>query len=162
MLGVCYVFFVFKGTYNQYNGGIIINSEAGVSSTFLAFDLEGKYNFCELYNINTEWFNLEREDALVCYAAFGLGYTLRNTNKVGGVVTLNTGIGMNAMVYKNWGLNLEAMGKFGLEEIWSTPANYLHYSFGVIYKFDTKSTWHNGGSKSKRRKSGDNQSRIKL
>ena len=145
--------FVFKGSYNQYNGGKIINSEAGVSSTFLAFDLESRYNFCELYDINSEWFNFTSE-VFDAYGAFGLGYTMRSTEKVGGASTFNFGIGLHTWVYGNWGLNMEAMGKLGINgNFWSTPANYTQYSFGVIYKLGNRKRLTGKGDKFSNRKS---------
>jgi len=127
--------FIFMGSYNKYSGAKIINSETGVTSTFMAFDLGAKYNFMNLYNINQEWFNFPH-DVFDIYSALSLGVTMRNTAKIGTAGTINVGFGMNAFIYKGWGINLDAQGKFGFTDgFWSTPANYTQYSFGIIKKF---------------------------
>lgn len=143
--------FIFMGAYNQYNGAKTINSEVGVSSTFLSFDLGAKYNYMALYNINEEWFNFSH-DVFDIYTSLTLGVTVRNTAKIGTIPTANLGFGMNAFIYNGWGINIDVQGKFGLFApggFYSTPANYTQYSFGIIKKIGGRNRLAGGTYKQK-------------
>ncbi len=127
--------FLFNFTYNSYKDRKLINGETHNATNFMAFDANTKYNFCELYDFN-KLFGLGEKKIFDIYATGGLGYTYRHTNRVKGVATLNLGFGLNVWVYKNWGIQLESMSKFALvSPFFKTPANYLQYTFGVVYKF---------------------------
>lgn len=139
--------FVFNGSYNRYQSKKVINGDLNQTTTFLAFDLGAKYNFSYLYNINQEWFNFD-SDVFDYYLAMGMGVTFRNTDQVGNSGTVNIGFGLNSFVYNNWGINLEAVGKFGLSgKFIQTAANYTQYSFGVIYKIRSSSRLHGGAKR---------------
>jgi hypothetical protein len=126
--------FVFNGSYNQYRNSKDVNNSFNQSSTFYALDLSAKYNFVALYDINAEWFNFAT-DVFDVYGTFGGGFTSRSTARVGNAGTMNLGIGVNAYVYGNWGINIDATSKFGFTDgFWDTPTNYRQYSIGVIYK----------------------------
>ena len=141
--------FVFLGAYNQYSDSKVINGEFhDEASTFLSFDLNAKYNFMHLYNVNTEWFGFET-DVFDIYGSFGGGFTHRSTNQVGNQGTVNLGVGMNAFVYKNWGFNIDATAKFAVQDFWHTAANYTHYSIGVLYKLKSSKRLYGGSSRNR-------------
>lgn len=130
----------FNFSYNNYVVGKLINSDipSTSSSNFMSFDLNAKYDFCALYNINEKWFNTEK-NVLDLYSTFGFGYTVRNISRVNNVGTLNIGFGTNIWIYNNWGLNLQSSAKFGLKAPFlTTPSNYLQHCFGVIHLFKTR------------------------
>jgi hypothetical protein len=122
-------------SYNRYKTGKLINGDELSPSGFFAVDASCKYNFCELYDFN-KLIGLGDNKVFDIFGTGGFGYTSRHTQTVQGVATLNLGFGMNAWVYENWGIQLQAQSKFGLcSPFFKTPANYLQYNFGVIYQF---------------------------
>lgn len=128
---------VFNGSFNQYKPSKLINdiNPHGTTSIFMAYDLNTKYDFTYLYDISDKWFG-SLEKIVDVYATSGFGFTYRNTAKVKSCATYNIGFGMTAILYQGWGINLEAMSKFGLKgPIYETPANYLQYTFGAVYRF---------------------------
>ena len=129
--------FVLKADFNQYKSVKLINSDVplNLSSSFFSTDLALKYNLCALFDINTKLFHFE-QDVFDIYTAGGFGYTYRNTPRVGSVGTFNLGFGMNSWIYEGFGINIEAMSKFGLTSpFFSTPSNYLQYNIGIVYMF---------------------------
>ncbi|MGZ3883744.1 MAG: hypothetical protein ACXVPD_05980, partial [Bacteroidia bacterium] len=106
----------------------------------MGFDLNAKYNFCDLYDFNQllgigDKSN-KRFDLL---AVHGWGYTYRSVSRGGNSATFNVGFGGNVWVYEGFGVQIQAISKFGLKgPIFKTPANYLDYSIGIIYKFKPK------------------------
>ena len=116
--------------------GKLVNSEYYSSGlNLLSFDLNAKYDFTYLYDINEKWLHKESK---VCdvYATGGFGFTYRNQNRVHGCATFNFGLGCTGIIYQNWGFNVEAMTKWGLvSPIIRTPANYIQYTVGAIYRF---------------------------
>lgn len=128
---------VFTASYNEYEGRKEINSGRRTveSSTVTAFDLSMKFDFNHLYDLNTNVFNFV-ENTLDCYMLLGFGYTMRDSVSayVGNAANANIGIGLNLIAYKNFGVNIEATGRFGLSDFWDTPANYTMYNFGLIYR----------------------------
>lgn len=127
----------FNFSYNHFKTGKLINNDIPftVTSDFLAFDLLAKYNFCELFDFNKIVFHSERK-ILDIYAASGFGYTIRNTARVKDAMTFNLGPGSNIWFTDRWGMNLQAMAKFGLKApLFKTPYNYLQYCLGIIYRF---------------------------
>lgn len=121
---------------NTYEKGKLVNGEKVTTSTtnFLSFDLNGKYNFCHLYDINTKLFHFEKQ-VFDIYATHGYGVTFRDHAKYGTVATANLGGGLNAWVLGDFGINIEAVGKFGIEKPFiKTGSNYTQYSFGIVYK----------------------------
>jgi hypothetical protein len=128
--------FEFQAAFNQYKVGKLINSDKPLTAPgiFLSFDINGKFNFCELYDFN-KLFGLGEKKIFDIYGIHGWGYTYRSTPRVGNAATFNIGFGFNAWVYENWGVQVQAMSKFGLDApLFRTPKNYLNYSFGVVYK----------------------------
>ncbi len=130
---------MFNFNFNQYKAGKLVNSDipSTSSSIFMSFDLNAKYNFSQLYDFSSKLFKLPPK-LLDVYMASGFGYTSRNTSRFKGAGTYNIGFGMTAIFYKGWGMNLEAMSKFGLAgpgPLFKTPTNYLQYNFGAVYRF---------------------------
>ena len=130
--------FGFHFTYNRYKVGKLINGDLLTSSNFFAFDANAKCSLWELYDINP-LMGLPEKSIFDIYCTGGIGFTIRNTSRVGPCATSNVGFGLNAFVYKGWGIQLEAMSKFGVASpFFKTPANYVQYTFGVVYKFKPK------------------------
>jgi hypothetical protein len=122
--------------YNHFRPGQVINSnEQRGASDFFCLDINGKYNFCSLFDLNAKWFKFNRE-VFVMYGVSGFGYTYRNTPRVKDATNLNVGFGADVWLSPRWGFNMQGMRKFGLKSpLLRTPYNYLQYSFGVIYRF---------------------------
>jgi OOP family OmpA-OmpF porin len=130
--------FGFHFSFNNYKGGKQINNDFVTSSFFYAFDANAKIHLWELYDINP-LIGLPAKSYLDIYGTGGIGFTIRNTKTVGPCATSNVGFGLNAHLYKGFGIQLEAMSKFGaVSPFYKTGANYLQYTFGVIYKFKPK------------------------
>jgi OOP family OmpA-OmpF porin len=126
---------VFNVQYNRYKDGKMVNGDIKTTGMNLSFDLNAKYDFTFLYDISTLWFKQASKVADV-YMTSGFGFTARNTARVHGVATYNIGFGATAIIYQGWGINLEAMSKFGLASpFFSTPSNYLQYTIGAVYRF---------------------------
>ncbi len=132
--------FGFQFTYNRYKAGKLINdfTPSTSSSNFFAFDANTKLHLWELYDLNP-LMGLPAKSYIDIYGTGGIGFTIRNTKTVGPCATSNIGFGLNAHIYKGFGIQLESMAKFGVvQPFFKTPANYLQYTFGVIYKFKPK------------------------
>jgi len=128
---------VFNASFNQYKVGKWINDNKGStsSSIFMSYDFNTKYDFTYLYDISDKWFH-KLEKIVDVYATSGFGFTYRNTARVKSAATYNIGFGTTAILYDGWGINLEAMSKFGLKSpFFSTPSNYLQYTVGAVYRF---------------------------
>lgn len=131
-------------TYNRYRTGKLINNQdnLGGDQTFFCFDALGKYDFNKLYDLNQVMFG--GKEILQPFGAFGLSYTYRAFGTYPHSPNLDLGLGVNVWAYENWGVQLQGMSKFGLNgPIWRTTANYLQYTFGVVYRLNPK---QGGGS----------------
>jgi OOP family OmpA-OmpF porin len=134
--------FEFNANFTQLKPGKLINSDIPLTSNGLLmyFDLNAKYNFCDLYDFNQllgigDKAN-KRFDLLGIH---GWGFTYRSVSRGGNSATFNLGFGGNVWVYEGFGVQIQALAKFGLvSPIFITPANYLNYSIGIIYKFKPK------------------------
>ncbi|MEO1011784.1 MAG: OmpA family protein [Bacteroidota bacterium] len=109
------------GTYNRYKEGKIVN---GAINDELReyFGVDGKIS----YDLNkligyTGWFDP--------YIHVGGGYTSIGDE---GVATGNAGFGFNTWFSDRWGLNLNTMGKWGLEE---DSNKHIQHSAAVVYRF---------------------------
>ncbi len=117
----------FTGAYNRYNGANLVNGSTGLGGTFISLDLNGKYSFYNLMSVN--WFDP--------YVSLGFGGTIRSAYPTTFVPTLNSAIGANFWVYKNWGIQLQTSAKFGIKsDFYRTDANYLQHSAGIVYKIE--------------------------
>jgi OOP family OmpA-OmpF porin len=123
--------------YNYFKTGQYVNSTEPLrtSSKFWSYDLNGRYSLCNLYDINAKWFHAEQK-IIDIYSVAGMGYTIRNSNKVKDVASINIGLGGTLWFYKSWGINLQGLAKFGLKEpFFRSPYNYLQYNLGLVYAF---------------------------
>jgi hypothetical protein len=121
-------------TLNKIKEGKIIDGETvlegGNEAGYAAFDLALKYSFRELLGLVS----------LEPYAFGGLGvtyigdYQTEENNEIRkGVsrMTLNTGLGCNYWLSKDWGINLNLTGKFG---IGSDVTNQIQTNIGLLYR----------------------------
>lgn len=120
------------GSYNKYESSKLINDTTDIESIFVAFDVNGKYSFYNLYNPRARWIDP--------YLTFGLGYTYRdNANTSAHSPSLNLGGGLNFW-YKNWGLQLASSAKLNVwPGIWDAEnhESYLQHSVGIVYRTTT-------------------------
>ena len=131
--------FVAPINLNIYKPGKLVNSDipSTASYMFISSDLNARYDFNQLYD-----FNKLIDPAKIFfdyYGTFGSGYTYRSAPRVKSAATLNLGFGANIWIAQGFGINLQSMAKFGMASpFFSTPKNYLHYTFGAVYKFIPK------------------------
>lgn len=144
-------------SFNKYIDGKNIDDTGyimkGHEASYFAFDLAGKFSFRDIFHSYT----------FDPYAFLGFGFTkigayktepgdLKYNDEVDydedgninvpaiGRMTINAGFGFNYWFNDVWGLNLNAMGKFGLgtsehERNPNSVSNQKQYSLGVIYLF---------------------------
>ena len=68
------------------------------------------------------------------YFASGFGYVNRDILRFNQSLSYNIGGGFYGRFSKNFGMNMELMGKLGLKKpLILTNANYIHATVGVIY-----------------------------
>ena len=109
-----------SGNYNVYKVGKIINrGETRIDQIVYGVDLNVKYGLRELIPMGN-YFDP--------YVLVGYGYTkrghLENANN-------NFGVGTNICIYRGFGLNFQAVGKWTLKD---GASNYVQYSAGIIYR----------------------------
>ena len=122
-------------SFNYFKDGKVMNgetilgqSEGGNDAGYLAFDLGAEYYF-----LNT------KKVAPYLLAGMGLSHfgdysTTQDPFIVVApitVVTLNTGFGINYWFSDHWGLNVTAIGKWGLNK---NSTNQSQASIGALYK----------------------------
>lgn len=124
-------------SFNKYKADKIIDGGkviSGFEASYFAIDLAGIYSFRELIKTN----------AFGPYVFLGTGYTMIGDYKTDisdgiisaqGRMTANTGLGVNYWLSKNWGLNANVTGKFGLGD---TTTNQIQYGFGINYLITKK------------------------
>jgi hypothetical protein len=122
-------------SFNYFKDGKIMNgetilgqSEGGNDAGYLAFDLGAEYYF-----LNTK--------KVAPYLLAGMGvsffgdYTTVANPGVGvntqDVLTLNAGLGANVWFSDHWGLNVTAIGKWGINK---NSSNQSQASIGALYK----------------------------
>ena len=121
-------------TLNKIKEGKIIDGETilegGNEAGYAAFDMALKYSFRELLDLKS----------LEPYAFGGLGVTYigdyqteenPEIRKGNSRMTLNTGLGCNYWLSKDWGINLNLTGKFG---IGSDVTNQIQTNIGLLYR----------------------------
>lgn len=122
----------FAGAYNEYTENKLINGMTGQSGLFLSGDLNCKFSFYQLLQI--QW--------LDPYASLGIGGTHRDAYDQTFVGTLNASVGVNFWVYRNWGIQLQSSGKLGVgNELLTGNTNYIQHTAGIVYKLQERS-WH--------------------
>lgn len=113
-------------TYGQYVPRKFVNGETELSGFLGAFDIHAKWSFYNLYAPSTRWFEP--------YITFGAGYIYRSVSSPTHTPTANVGGGVNFWLMESLGIQLASSAKFGiLPKFWS-PGNYLHHSFGIVYR----------------------------
>ena len=139
--------FVFNATYNKFKADKLVNGEIQTaSSIFYAFDFGVKYNFMGMYNLNEKLFGF-KEDVFDIYGDVGLGATHRSTSGASNEANLNLGLGMHIFIFKGFGINLDAISKFAMDDFWNSESNYMQYSFGVIYDFRSNKKYYQNKKK---------------
>lgn len=137
-------------SFNKYIAGKSVDSrivQKGTEASYVAFDLSTKYYFRDLNN----------KYLFEPYLLGGLGYTnigsyvaLQNKDNqllaipAIGRLTINTGFGVNYWFSKSWGINVNVMGKFGLESKQYESdfvTNQTQFSFGILYSRAKHSKW---------------------
>ncbi len=68
------------------------------------------------------------------YGIAGLGYTYRALTERKHGIMANVGFGANFWLYRGFGLNVQTLAKFGLNN--PSSRNYLQHSVGVVYRFN--------------------------
>lgn len=118
-------------TYNEYLPAKRVNDTTHLSSTFICFDVNGKYSFYNQYAPRARW--------IEPYFTFGLGYTYRNNAAASmHTPTVNLGFGLNIWILKNIGFQFHSNGKLAVyPTFWDTHDNYLQHNAGIVYRFKT-------------------------
>jgi hypothetical protein len=115
----------FSGAYNNYQEGKLINDSTNLSGLFISADFNCKFSFYQLLQI--QWFDP--------YVSLGAGGTHRDAYANPFIITANASAGVNFWVYRNWGIQLQAGGKYGIAgDLSLTQGNYMQYTAGVVYK----------------------------
>src|SRR6218665_565083 len=113
-------------TYTKYKKGKTINNDKqSPGGTFISFDASAKYDLNEVIG-DTKAFSP--------YAIAGLGYTYRGLAERKMAITANIGLGFNIWIYRGFGLNVQSMAKFALNN--ASSKNYLMHTLGVVYRFN--------------------------
>ncbi len=119
-------------SFNKYNEGKTVDHATVLKdheASYIAFDLAAKYSFRDLLKTH----------AFDPYVFLGPGFTNIGEHKTDatnllvpskGRMTFNVGVGFNYWLSKNWGLNMNALGKYALV---SDATNHKQYSLGVLY-----------------------------
>ena len=112
------------------NETILGKEEGGNDAGYLAVDLALKYSFSKLLDSN----------AFEPYAFIGAGVSHFGDYKTEenpteliepiDIFTFNAGLGMNYWFSSTWGVNLNVIGKWGVN---TTASNHLQSSIGVLY-----------------------------
>lgn len=127
-------------TYGQYVSSNVVNSETGISGFMGAADIHGKWSFYNLYAPNARW--------VEPYVTFGAGYTFRSVSSPMHAPTINAGGGVNFWLMESLGIQLASSAKFAvLPTFWKTKGNYLHHSFGIVYRTPDQSSHRNENDK---------------
>jgi len=92
-----------------------------------------RYNFNRIYNFNREIFKLKK-NVFDIYFLTGFGYVNRDIFRYNQSISYNLGGGVYARITKNFGINVEALGKLGLKApIYLSNSNYIHLNAGLSY-----------------------------
>lgn len=112
--------------YMRLNKVRVISDQKGFPSeniTLLNFDASIKYDV-----------NYQTHGSFNPYLTGGFGYTYRSLTERKHAVTGNFGLGLTLWMNRGYGLNVQTMAKFAL----NNPAskNYLMHSLGLVYRFN--------------------------
>jgi hypothetical protein len=128
------VFFNLKGSFCNFKKNKIVNGVAlDNANLFFALDLNTSLSLNYVYNINYALLNLNNNIFDLRLIA-GVGYTNRNIYVFNHAANFNFGGGLYGRFSKEFGMNIELVGKFGLKsKLGETNTNYIHSSIGVSY-----------------------------
>ena len=123
-------------TMGQYVPSNEVNGQFGLAGFMGAIDIHAKWSFYNLYAPKSRW--------IEPYFTFGAGYVFRSVSSPTHTPTVNVGGGLNIWLMESLGIQLASSAKFAfLPTFWNTPGNYLHHSFGIVYRTpDEKSPKH--------------------
>ena len=93
--------------------------------TLFAVDATVKYFYDEYFMPN------ERYDPFEAYIVSGFGFTTIGINST---VTYDIGFGFNFWLFRDFGLRIQTLGKFGFKDE-TYLHNYLQHTAEVIYRF---------------------------
>ncbi len=130
----------FVGAYNRYGIGNILADQPNpllVTNQYKLFslDLHAKYNFNKILDLNK--LCGAKNEIFQPYGIMGLGYTNRTLPAHPHTVNLNVGLGFNVWIYKNIGIQIQSIAKFGLKDKFPhSGANYLQHSLGIVYQIN--------------------------
>ncbi len=134
----------FMAAYNQYGiGNYLVDQTPEIlvpkNYSLMSFDLHLKYDFNQLVNLNKLIGGSNAKDIFQPYGTFGLGYTNRSLPTHPNSATANLGLGFNVWVYKGFGVQVQSIAKFGLEDRFPhAGTNYLQHSASIVYKIAIK------------------------
>ena len=143
--------------YNTYSSSKLINDTIGASGIFLSGDFHVKYSFYRLMPSSAKWFEP--------YFTGGLGLTYRTVRENPMNPSVNLGFGMNFWLTKQWGLQLQTVGKLALvSDIYASNADYIQHTAGIVYRMQplkkkykqgkAQYKWVHGKSRYKRKNTG--------
>ncbi len=132
----------FMGAYNRYGIGNYLSNtntdKPGLVTTsykLISLDLHAKYNFNKLVDLNK--LMGAKKEIFQPYGTFGFGYTYRTLPAHINTINLNVGLGFNVWVYKDIGLQIQSLAKFGLNDRFpNSGSNYLQHSVGIVYQIN--------------------------
>ncbi len=122
-------------SFNYFKDGKVMNgesilgqSEGGNDAGYLAFDLGAEYYFLNTKKV-TDLFASRNGSELFWRLYHVANPTVQvNTQDV---LTLNAGLGANVWFSDHWGLNVTAIGKWGLNK---NSSNQSQASIGALYR----------------------------
>ncbi|MFO0495428.1 MAG: hypothetical protein ACK50Y_07855 [Flavobacteriia bacterium] len=113
-------------TFTPYRSSVIVNDSVGVNG-FLA---SANYN----YKLSLNQFIKMSQD-LDPFMAIGGGFTYRSIDEGSLSITANLTLGLNYWLSKNWGLQVQGIGKLALVPgIYRTIMDYVQYTAGLAYR----------------------------
>lgn len=121
-------------TFSYFKQNAVVNNKPNVyPSLFFATDLMMRYNLNRAYNFNREILRLKK-NVFDVYFITGFGYVNRDIARYNHSGTYNLGGGIYTRLNKNFGFNIEALGKLGLKSpIYFNNSNYIHLTAGLSY-----------------------------
>ena len=110
---------------------ILGDDEGGNDAGYFAVDLALKYSFGKLLDSNVFDPYLSVGAGLSHFGDYTTKERPSETIVSQDIFTLNAGLGMNFWFSSNWGVNLNAAGKWGIA---ATYTNHIQGRLGVLYK----------------------------
>jgi len=128
--------------FQKYDNSKLVNDSLGVDGSLFGFDVHSKYSFYKL--VGRSWIDP--------YLFAGGGITARimderNTAKPMSI-NANIGGGVNFWVSNNFGIQLQSVAKFSLNDFFG-PSNYMAHTAGVVVRFEKSNGEGNDFAKSR-------------